>query len=43
MFAERHHTNIRSWTNYDRGGHYAAHDAADLLVGDIRRFFDACA
>jgi pimeloyl-ACP methyl ester carboxylesterase len=38
-FAERHHTNIVSWTQYDRGGHYAAHDASDLLVEDIRQFF----
>ena len=23
----------------DRGGHWAAHDASDLLVGDLRQFF----
>ncbi len=38
-FAEHQHANIVSWNHYDRGGHYAAHDAPDLLVGDIRQFF----
>jgi pimeloyl-ACP methyl ester carboxylesterase len=38
-FAEHQHSNIISWNHYDRGGHYAAHDAPDLLVGDIRQFF----
>jgi epoxide hydrolase len=38
-FAEHQHTNIVSWNHYNRGGHYAAHDAPDLLVGDIRQFF----
>ncbi len=38
-FAEHHHSNIVSWNRYDRGGHYAAHDAPDLLVSDIRQFF----
>jgi epoxide hydrolase len=37
--AERDHANIVSWNNYDRGGHYAAHQAPDLLVDDIRSFF----
>jgi epoxide hydrolase len=37
--AERDHANIASWNNYDRGGHYAAHQAPDLLVHDIRTFF----
>ncbi len=40
-FAERDHSNIVSWNTYDRGGHWAAHDAPDLLVDDIRRFFAA--
>ncbi|MFC4591894.1 epoxide hydrolase family protein [Sphaerisporangium corydalis] len=39
--AERDHANIVSWNTYDRGGHYAAHQAPDLLVGDIRGFFAA--
>ncbi|MGC4879466.1 epoxide hydrolase family protein [Micromonospora sp. DT43] len=46
-FAERDHTNIVRWTAYgtdvegrgDVGGHYAAHQATDVLVGDIREFF----
>src|ERR671917_1016108 len=38
-FAERDHENIAHWSEFDRGGHWAAHDAPDLLVGDIRRFF----
>jgi pimeloyl-ACP methyl ester carboxylesterase len=38
-FAERDHKNIVSWNNYDRGSHWAAHDAPDLLVHDIRQFF----
>jgi pimeloyl-ACP methyl ester carboxylesterase len=40
-FAERDHKNIVSWNLYDRGGHWSAHDAPDLLVGDIRQFFAA--
>ncbi|MFJ9371041.1 epoxide hydrolase family protein [Nocardia sp. NPDC101769] len=49
-FAERDHKNIVSWNSYDTGtpgevgpndagGHYAAHEATDTLVDDIRRFF----
>ena len=38
-FAERDHTNIVSWSEFDRGSHWATHDAPDLLVGDIRQFF----
>jgi len=38
-FAERDHRNIVSWNNYDRGGHWAAQDAPDLLLHDIRQFF----
>jgi pimeloyl-ACP methyl ester carboxylesterase len=38
-FAERDHKNIVSWNVYDRGSHWAAHDAPDLLIGDIRQFF----
>jgi pimeloyl-ACP methyl ester carboxylesterase len=38
-FAERDHANIVSWTEFDRGGHYAAHEVPDLLVGDLRQFF----
>jgi pimeloyl-ACP methyl ester carboxylesterase len=38
-FSERDHKNIVTWNEYDRGGHYAAHQVPDLLVGDIREFF----
>jgi pimeloyl-ACP methyl ester carboxylesterase len=37
--AERDHANIVSWNSYDRGGHFAAHQATDLFVRDIRAFF----
>src|SRR5829696_30384 len=38
-FAERDHANIVHWSEFDRGSHWAAHDAPDLLLDDIRRFF----
>ena len=38
-FAERDHRNLVHWSEFDRGGHYTAHQAPDLLVGDIRTFF----
>ncbi|MBM7491870.1 pimeloyl-ACP methyl ester carboxylesterase [Micromonospora luteifusca] len=46
-FADRDHANIVRWTAYgtdvegrgDVGGHYAAHQATDVLVADIREFF----
>ncbi len=46
-FAERDHSNIVRWTAYeadvagrgDVGGHYAAHQATEVLVTDIREFF----
>jgi hypothetical protein len=48
--ADRDHSNIVSWNSYDPGlpaggprdaaGHYAAHQATGLLIGDIRQFFD---
>jgi len=37
-FAERTN-NIVHWSQLDRGGHFAAIDAPDLLVGDLRTFF----
>jgi pimeloyl-ACP methyl ester carboxylesterase len=37
-FAEPAHTIVR-WSEFDRGGHFAAMEAPDLLVGDIRDFF----
>ena len=37
-YAERGN-NIAHWTEFDRGGHFAAMEAPDLLVGDVRTFF----
>ncbi len=37
-FAERDHLVTR-WRRFDRGGHFAAMQAPDLLVGDVRDFF----
>ncbi|MFC9438782.1 epoxide hydrolase family protein [Nocardia sp. NPDC057030] len=47
-FAERDHQNIVRWNSYatgaapggpnDAAGHYAAHEAPEILVGDIREF-----
>jgi epoxide hydrolase len=36
--AEREH-NIVHWSEFDRGGHFAAMEAPDLLVEDVRVFF----
>lgn len=33
--------NIVHWSDFDRGGHFAAMEAPDLLVGDVRTFFRA--
>jgi pimeloyl-ACP methyl ester carboxylesterase len=30
---------ITRWTEFERGGHFAAMEAPDLLVGDVRAFF----
>jgi epoxide hydrolase len=38
-FADRDHKNVVHWTKHPRGGHYAAHQAPDLLVADITEFF----
>ncbi|MGW5485620.1 epoxide hydrolase family protein [Streptosporangium sandarakinum] len=37
-FAEREHRVVH-WSEFDRGGHFAALQAPDLLTGDIREFF----
>ena len=39
---EREHT-VTPWSEFDKGGHFAAMETPDLLVGDIRKFFPACA
>jgi pimeloyl-ACP methyl ester carboxylesterase len=31
--------NVVHWSEFDRGGHFAAMEAPDLLVGDVREFF----
>jgi pimeloyl-ACP methyl ester carboxylesterase len=31
--------NVQHWSEFDRGGHFPAMEAPDLLVGDIRAFF----
>lgn len=36
--AEQQNTLVR-WTEFDRGGHFAALEAPDLLVTDLREFF----
>src|SRR5262245_10204941 len=33
--------SIVHWTDFDRGGHFAAMEAPDLFVGDVRSFFRA--
>ncbi len=37
-FAERSN-NIVHWSEFDRGGHFAAMEQPDALVGDVRAFF----
>jgi epoxide hydrolase len=39
-FAERA-ANIVHWSEFDRGGHFAAMEQPELLVGDLREFFRA--
>jgi len=31
--------NVTHWTDFDDGGHFAAMEAPDLLVSDVRAFF----
>ncbi len=35
--------DLVSWTEFDRGGHFAAMEVPDLLVEDLRRFVRAIA
>jgi epoxide hydrolase len=37
-FADRVHNVVR-WSEFDRGGHFAALEAPDLLGADVRAFF----
>lgn len=40
VFAERDNTNIVHFSKLDGGGHYAALEAPDAVVGDLRTFFE---
>ena len=31
--------NVVRWSEFDRGGHFAALEAPDLLTADVREFF----
>ena len=33
------HVNLQQWSRLDRGGHFGAAEAPDLIVEDLRRFF----
>jgi pimeloyl-ACP methyl ester carboxylesterase len=35
----REHANLVHWTEMPRGGHFAASEEPELLIGDLRRFF----
>jgi hypothetical protein len=37
--AGRDNVNIVHWSEFDRGGHYAALEVPELVVGDLRTFF----
>jgi len=37
--AERDNANIAHWSEFDRGGHFAALEVPELVVGDLRVFF----
>jgi hypothetical protein len=37
--AERDNTAIEHWSEFERGGHYAALEVPELVVGDLRTFF----
>jgi pimeloyl-ACP methyl ester carboxylesterase len=39
-FVHRDHENVVSWNVFDRPGHFAAHQSPDLLIADIRAFFN---
>ena len=42
-FADRDHQNVVSWHGCTVGGHYAAHQAPDVLVADLRGFLELLA
>ena len=37
--AERDNAQIVHWSEFDRGGHYAALEVPELVVSDLRTFF----
>jgi hypothetical protein len=37
--AERDNTDIVHWSELEQGGHFAALEVPDALVGDLRAFF----
>lgn len=37
--AERTYGTLTHWTEFERGGHFAAIEAPELLAGDVREFF----
>lgn len=39
VFAERDNSNIVHWSRFEQGGHFAALEVPDDVVGDIRAFF----
>ena len=39
--AERDNANIQHWSEFDRGGHFAALENPDAIVADLRAFFGA--
>jgi pimeloyl-ACP methyl ester carboxylesterase len=38
-FAERDNSDIVHWSEFPDGGHFAAMERPDVLVGDLRTFF----
>lgn len=38
-FAERDYPSIVRWTEFDKGGHFAALEQPELFTGDVRSFF----
>ncbi len=38
-FGEQGYPNITHWSEFERGGHFAALEAPDLFVDDVRTFF----
>ena len=38
-WVEQSYTDIRHWTEHDKGGHFAAFEVSDTFVADLREFF----